>query len=91
MPSYTVTTTAQTVATAGRRWVFQNSGAGNVFLTWREGGVTRDEMVAAGTTMDLTPNGDVTARTTSGTTTLVATTAQGAGQSPSLRLRGGTA
>jgi lysophospholipase L1-like esterase len=92
MPIYTVTTTAQVVATAGRRWLFSNSGAANVFLTWAEGGVTRSEVVVAGApAMDFTPGGDVTARTTSGSASLVATAAQGAGQSPSVVIRGGTA
>ena len=91
MPSYTVTTTAQAVATAGRRWLFSNSGAANVFLTWRDGGTTREEPVTAGASIDLTPAGDVSARTTSGTATLVTTAVQGSGQTPSVVIRGGTA
>lgn len=68
MASYSVTTTAQTVATSGNRWLFTHSaGTANVFV--EGGGVTR-ALVQPGGALSLYAGSDLTARTSSGTATL---------------------
>lgn len=68
MASYSVTTTAQTVATSGNRWLFTHSaGTANVFLESQ--GRTLGVVQPSGA-LSLFVGADVTARTSSGTATL---------------------
>ena len=90
MATYTLTTTPQVVATAGRTWRFTNTGSQPAHLTW--GGGAGAEVVAAGAARDVSPTADVSAETASGTTTLVAESGTGVDRSSASQvLRGGTA
>ena len=68
MASYSVTTSAQTVATVGNRWLFAHTGgSANVFLS--SAGRTVGIVQPSGA-LSLWADADVTAATSSGTASL---------------------